>query len=76
MAVWERSRPATAAPRPEDGGGFGRTLHGLSERLRRLPRPWLLDLGPTTGTNIEYFLALGCRVQADDLISGVLTRVH
>ena len=74
MALWERPRPATEARRPDESGGFGRTLLGLSDRLRRMPRPWLLDLGPTTGGNIEYFLALGCRVQADDLISGVVAR--
>ena len=57
----------------------GASQHALSshifprflKRLRAIDRPSLLDLGPLTGANIEFFARLGCRVQVEDLLSSI-----
>jgi len=38
------------------------------KRLGRMDRPHLLDLGRLSGSNIEFFANVHCRVQVDDLI--------
>ncbi len=46
--------------------------HILSKFLKRLRadgRPHILDLGPLSGANIQFFAELGCKVQVEDLLS-------
>ena len=38
-------------------------------RLRAIDHPYLLDLGPLSGANIEFFARLGCRVQVEDVVA-------
>jgi SAM-dependent methyltransferase len=45
--------------------------HILSKFLKRLKakeRPYLLDLGHVSGSNIEFFARVSCRVQVEDLL--------
>jgi methyltransferase family protein len=76
MSLWERQKnPAPVGTPAKDAAvRFGRTIESLVTRLKRMTRPSLLDLGPTCGSTIEYFIRLGCRVQADDYIPGLLSR--
>ncbi|MFQ5877663.1 MAG: class I SAM-dependent methyltransferase [Acidobacteriota bacterium] len=39
------------------------------KRLRGAPRPFILDLGHLSGSNIEFFARAGCKVQVEDLLS-------
>ena len=46
--------------------------HILSKFLKRLRadgRHHILDLGPLSGANIQFFAELGCKVQVEDLLS-------
>ncbi len=75
MTWWQRERSTpTAAGLPGSSVRFGRSLEGLVTRLRRLPHPRLLDLGYTCGSNIDYFIRLGCKVHVDDYTATLLTR--
>jgi len=73
MALWERlkSPPQHAG---EADARFGRALEGLVGRLQRLPHPSVLDLGFTCGTNIDFFVRLGCRVHVDDYTATLMSR--
>jgi SAM-dependent methyltransferase len=37
------------------------------KRLRAREHPYILDLGPLSGANIEFFARMGCKVQVEDL---------
>ncbi|MFQ5670853.1 MAG: hypothetical protein ACE5HD_10115 [Acidobacteriota bacterium] len=52
---------------------FGRVLSSLVQHLKQLNHPSLLDLGPTCGSNISYFIRLGCKVHADDYVTALLS---
>ncbi len=52
--------------------GAALNSHVLSKFLKRLRadgRPHILDLGPLSGANIQFFAELGCKVQVEDLLS-------
>jgi SAM-dependent methyltransferase len=63
--------------RREEAGGGGESAgpvlvsHILAKFLKRLQameRPYLLDLGPLSGSNIEFFARARCKVQVNDLL--------
>ena len=39
------------------------------KRLRGVERPFILDLGHLSGSNIEFFAQRGCKIQIEDLLS-------
>ncbi len=39
------------------------------KRLRARAHPYILDLGPLSGANIEFFAQIGCKVQVEDLLA-------
>ena len=45
----------------------------LARRLSLLPHPRVLDLGSVVGGNLQFFIDLGCKVTADDLLKPVET---
>jgi hypothetical protein len=75
MTWWQRmkSEAPTAGPSGSEVR-FGRVLEGLVGRLQRLGHPCLLDLGYTCGSNIDYFIRLGCKVHVDDYTATLLSR--
>jgi len=48
-------------------------LPRLARRLTHLPHPRILDLGSVVGGNLQFFIDLGCKVTADDLLKPVET---
>jgi cyclopropane fatty-acyl-phospholipid synthase-like methyltransferase len=48
-------------------------LPRLARRLKMLPHPRVLDLGSVVGGNLQFFIDLGCKVTADDLLKPVNT---
>ncbi|MFQ5719518.1 MAG: hypothetical protein ACE5IK_08195 [Acidobacteriota bacterium] len=42
--------------------------------MKKMSHPELLDMGYTTGNNIDYFVRLGCKVHVDDYIATTLQR--
>lgn len=75
MTWWQREKSLPAAAGlPGSEVRFGRVLEGLVGHLRRLSHPRLLDLGYTCGSNIDYFIRLGCKVHVDDYTATLLSR--
>lgn len=75
MSFWERLRTL----RGETGDAqaevrASRTLEWLKGRLKKMAHPRLLDMGYTTGANIDFFVRLGCKVHVDDYIATTLQR--
>jgi hypothetical protein len=67
-----RSRGKDGGSTKGERGSLRLNSHILVKFLKRLrtePRPHILDLGPLSGANIEFFAELGCRVQVEDLVS-------
>jgi len=48
-------------------------LPRLARRLGSLPHSRVLDLGSVVGGNLQFFIDLGCKVTADDLLRPVET---
>jgi cyclopropane fatty-acyl-phospholipid synthase-like methyltransferase len=48
-------------------------LPRLARRLSAADHPWILDLGSVVGGNLQFFIDLGCKVTADDLLRPVET---
>jgi 2-polyprenyl-3-methyl-5-hydroxy-6-metoxy-1,4-benzoquinol methylase len=46
-------------------------LPRLARRLSGLPHPRVLDMGSVVGGNLQFFIDLGCKVTADDLLKPV-----
>jgi SAM-dependent methyltransferase len=46
------------------------------KRLAAMERPAVLDLGRVSGANIEFFGRIGCRLQIEDLITGLERSAH
>ena len=73
MSLWDRfgtadgdSHVTPTEVRPS------RVIDELKARLKKMTRPQLLDLGHTSGLNIDFFVRLGCKVHVDDYITTVL----
>ncbi len=67
-----RNRGKDGGPARGDPAGAPIRSHILAKFLKRLrtdSRPHILDLGPLSGVNIEFFARLGCKVQVEDLLS-------
>ncbi len=43
------------------------------KRLRQMQKPYVLDLGRLSGSNIEFFARRGCKVQVEDLLLALET---
>lgn len=53
---------------------YGRSLQELVRRLKKVEHPRLLDLGFTSGSNIDFFHRQGCKVHVDDFTSSLMNR--
>jgi SAM-dependent methyltransferase len=77
--IFKRRVPITLGPQPAPPTGAGASLqpsHALPRLARRLgsvSHPRVLDLGSVVGRNLQFFIDLGCKVTADDLLRPVET---
>ncbi len=70
ITLGARTAPTTGA------GALVQVSHALPRLARRLAaasRPRVLDLGSVVGGNLQFFIDLGCKVTADDLLRPVET---
>ena len=75
MSLWDRLRSPEGEARPSTREvRSSRALEGLKGRLKKFKHPQLLDMGYTTGANIDFFVKLGCRVHVDDYIETVIQK--
>jgi 2-polyprenyl-3-methyl-5-hydroxy-6-metoxy-1,4-benzoquinol methylase len=63
----QQAPQTTAASRIEPS----HVLPRLARRLSGLPHPRVLDMGSVVGGNLQFFIDLGCKVTADDLLKPV-----
>ncbi len=77
--IFKRRVPITLGPQTAPAPGAGaavQTSHALPRLARRLaaqPHARVLDLGSVVGGNLQFFIDLGCKVTADDLLRPVET---
>ncbi len=77
--IFKRRTPITlepsSGPQPyaEPELHASHALPKLSRRLRSAAHPRILDLGNVVGTNLQFFIDLGCKVTADDFLRPVET---
>jgi SAM-dependent methyltransferase len=77
--IFKRRIPITLGSHPAAPAGEGavvQTSHALPRLSRRLGsggHARVLDLGSVVGGNLQYFIDLGCKVTADDLLRPVET---
>jgi SAM-dependent methyltransferase len=77
--IFKRRVPITLGPHPgpsQGAGAVAQTSHALprlSHRLGSAGHARVLDLGNVVGGNLQFFIDLGCKVTADDLLRPVET---
>jgi cyclopropane fatty-acyl-phospholipid synthase-like methyltransferase len=77
--IFKRRVPITLGSPPAPSAGaeaVTQTSHALprlSHRLSMAGRARILDLGSVMGGNLQFFIDLGCKVTADDLLKPVET---
>jgi SAM-dependent methyltransferase len=67
--------PAPGASGPEGELHASHSLPRLAQRLRSTPSARVLDLGNVVGSNLQFFIDLGCKVTADDVLRPVETLI-
>lgn len=79
QSIFKKRAPITldaASSRPPETGSELHASHALPKLARRLrcsDHPGVLDLGTVVGSNLQFFIDLGCKITADDLLRPVET---
>src|SRR5262245_12678113 len=81
MSLFKRRAdlPGTEAAHAMPGPSKVQTSHvlpRLAKRLSSWPHPRVLDLGSVIGGNLQFFIELGCKISADDILKPLEVADH